>query len=106
MKHLLSYDPLNGLASWFEPDGDKFKIGHTQDVSKDLAYSKRLQNDPEYKRQGIKNDWMHFAHVPAIAMMQIQDKFHVDFNNPDDLKKIESILSSNEYKHLRTVDRI
>jgi len=106
-KHLLSYDPLNGLSAWYEPNGDgSYQIGHTQDVAKELEYSKRLQNLPEYKRAGIKNDWMHFAHVPAIAMMEIQSKFHVDLLNNDDLPKIEKILSSNEYRNLRTVDKI
>lgn len=105
-KHLLSYDPLNGLSTWFEPDGDSYKIGHTQDVARELEYSKNLQKIPEYKRAGIKNDWMHFAHIPAIVILDIKDKHKLDCYNPDDAKKIEQLLQTNEYAHCRTVDRI
>ena len=106
-KRLLSYDPLNGVSAWFEGDGQGGGvIGHTQDVSKILERNMNLQRCPEYKSQGIKESWMHFAHVPAISMMEISKKFHVDFSNKDDFAKIERILSSRDYCKLRTVDRI
>jgi hypothetical protein len=106
MKRLLSYDPFTGVSSYYESDGGRFKIAHEQDVSKHLEYSKALQNMPEYKRGGIKSDYYHFAHVPAVVLVEWKDKYGVDYNNKDDLPKIEKLLSSNEYKHLRTVDRI
>ena len=105
-KRLIGYDPATGLSSWYEKDGDNFNIGHTQDVSKHLDYAKRLRSDPDYKKGGIKNDYYHFAHVPSIALLEIKKKYGLDWTNKEDLPKFEKVLSSSEYKHLRTVDRI
>lgn len=105
-KRKLSYDPVHGITTWYEGDGASFKIGYTQDVSRNIEQNKRLQNTPEYKRHGIKNDWYHFAHVPAIVLMQFKDKHNLDWQKKEDLPKIEKLLMSREYCHLRTVDRI
>ena len=105
-KRLLSYDPLNGVSSWYEGAGDGFIIGHTQDIAPIIERNKQLQRTPEYKAHGIKECWMHYATVPAVAMLEIEKKFHVSFSNKDDFPKIERILSSRDYQYLRTVDRI
>lgn len=105
-KRLLEYDPLTQTSTYFEADGSgKFLISQQQDVQAILKYTKRLANDSSYKRQGIKSDWYHFATVPNTVLHEILVKYNLDWNNKDDLPKIEKIIQR-DYKALLTVDKI
>lgn len=107
-KRLLDYDKLTRTAVYHDYDHETKQtiITEVQDVEHYLERNKRLANDTDYKRKGIKNDWYHFASVPNGVMVEIMQKHNVDWRNDDDLPKIERILSSNEYRYLRTVDKI
>lgn len=105
-KRLLDYDPLTKTTTWFEGDGkDGFKICQEQDVQAILDRNQRLANDSEYKRRGIKEDWYHYATVPNTVLHEILMKYNLDWNNKDDLPKIEKVLQQ-DYKKLLTVNRI
>lgn len=105
-KRLLEYDPLTKTSTYFESQGNgKFVIAQQQDVKAILEHNKRLANDTSYKRQGIKSDWYHFATVPNTVLHEILTKYNLDWNNKDDLPKIEKILQR-DYKALLTVDKI
>lgn len=108
-RKILDYDPLTKTTTWFEADGSgKFKIHQDQDVSAIIDQNKRLAADGNYKRGGIKSDWYHFATVPNTVMHDIMKQHNINPFSTDqaDLKKLERILSSNEYRYLRTVDKI
>ena len=105
-KRLLEYDPLTKTSTWFDSDGTgAFKICQTQDIQHYLDAAKRLANDSSYKRQGIKSDWYHFAKVPNTVLHEILVKHNLNYNNKDDLPKIEKIIAR-DYKALLTVDKI
>lgn len=107
-KRLLDYDAMTGIRTYHDYDHDTKQtiITQEQDVSGILEHNKRLANDSSYKQKGIKEDWYHFATVPNNVLVDIMSKYHIDIFNKDDLPKFERILSSNEYRYLRTVDRI
>jgi hypothetical protein len=106
MKRLLEYDPLTKTSTWFEGENDgSFKIGQTQDVEAILKRNKQLRNDTNYKRDGIKSDWYHFATIPNTVIHEILLKYHLDINNKDDLEKIEKVIQR-DYKYLLTVDKV
>lgn len=107
-KRLIDFDPLTGIKTWHEYDHSTKQtiITESQDVESILNFNKSLANDSDYKKKGIKEDWYHFATVPNLVMQQIMEKYHVNVFNKDDLPKIEKILSSNEFRYLRTVDKI
>jgi hypothetical protein len=105
-KRLLEYDPTTRTSTYFEADGSgKFLISQQQDVQAILKHTKQLANDSSYKRQGIKSDWYHFATVPNTVLHEILVKYNLDWNNKDDLPKIEKIIQR-DYKALLTVDKI
>jgi len=105
-KRLLEYDPLTGISTYFEGDGHNgFKIAQSQDVQKILDRNKRLANDTQYKRQGIKTDWYHFATIPVTILHEILQKYNLDWANNDDLPKIEKIIQR-DYKKLLTVNKV
>lgn len=108
-KRILDYDPMTKTTTWFEGGGDgKFKVHQEQDVSAIIERNKALVNNDSYKRGGIKSDWYHFATIPNTVLHDIMKKHNINplSNDPNDLKKLERIISSNEYRYLRTVDKI
>ena len=107
MKRLLDYDALTGTSTYHEYDHSTgiTRIEETQDATSVVEYAKRLANDSDYKRKGIKEDWYHFATVPNTVLMQIMKEHHIDFRRKEDLPKLERILQR-DYKKLLTVDKI
>lgn len=106
MKRLIEYDPLTKTQTWFEGDGGKgFKVCQTQDVESIINRNQRLANDRSYKQKGIKHDWYHFATVPNTVLHELLVKHNLDWNNKDDLPKIERVLQR-DYKKFLTVDRV
>ncbi len=107
-KRLLDYDPLTGVKTFHEYDHSSKKtyITQEQDVQKILERNKALANNSDYKRQGIKDDWYHFATVPNTVIVEWRTKYNLDISNKEDLPKIEKLLQSSDYSYLRTVNRI
>lgn len=107
MGKLFSYDPLTGTKEIFQGNGrGGFQIQTVQDCRKIVEFNKACQNTPELKHNGIKSDYYHFARVPNVVLMEWKQKYGLDYMNKDDMPKIEKLLSSPDYKYLRTVNRI
>tara|TARA_Y100000004_G_C8800680_1_gene363259 strand:+ start:426 stop:752 length:327 start_codon:yes stop_codon:yes gene_type:complete len=108
MKRLLDYDPLTRTETWhcYDHQTKRTEIKTVQDVERYIQRNKRLANDSDYKAQGIKNDWFHIGTVPNGVILEWKQKHNVDVFNPEDHNKIEKLLSSPEYKYLRTCNRI
>jgi hypothetical protein len=107
MKRLLSHDPVTRTTTYhhYDPSTNQTLIETVQDVKPILERNKRLANNTDYKKSGIKKDWYHFATVPNVILMELKTKYHLDFNRKEDLPKIEKVLQR-DYKRLLTVDRI
>lgn len=106
-KKLLSYDPATKTSTFhhFDSSNNTTHIEMVQDVSGILKRNKELRNNTDYKRGGIKNDWYHFATVPNVVLLELKTKYGLDYNNKDDLPKIEKVIAT-DYKYLLTVDKI
>ena len=60
-----------GVHTFMEKQSDgKYAISTVQDVAPILEESKDLQNLPDYTKGGIKQSWMHLAHIPNQLMMK------------------------------------
>lgn len=103
MKELIDYDPINGISEFLimEPGSRQFKVRREQDVEPILDANKRMQNDPDYKREGIKRNFQHFAHIPEIVYLQWL-KEGIDALNPHHIDAVKRKLRDPEYRHLRT----
>lgn len=107
-KKLLSYDPVTKTTEWhyYDHSNGKTYIKTEQDVKDILDINKRKQNSHNSSRFQKKGDYYHFASVPNTVLLDWKKKYYIDWNKKEDLPKIEKLLMSNEYKYLRTVDRI
>lgn len=107
MAVLLSYDPFTGIKEEFEGNGDgSFQIRQSQDCERIIRFNKACQNEPRLRALGVKEEFMHFARVPLTVLLKWKNELGIDWNRKEDLPKIERLLMSNEYRYLRTVDRI
>jgi hypothetical protein len=58
-----------------------------QDVAPHLDYSIALQNNPDYAKAGIKNNFQHVAHIPdsVLLKMKTEDGFDAFTASPREL---------------------
>jgi hypothetical protein len=107
-KRLFDYDPLTRTTEIYHHDEmtGKTSIQTVQDAAPYLERNKKLANCSEYRAKGSKQEFMHIATIPNNVIVELKRKHGVDVFNNDDLPKLERLLMSNEFKYLRTVDRI
>jgi len=105
---LLDYDPVTKTATWhyYDHSNRKTYLKQVQDCEDIIEYNKAKQNTHNSSRYVDKGDYYHFARVPNTVLLEWKTKYNLDYNKKEDLPKIEKLLMSNEYKYLRTVDRI
>lgn len=47
-------------------------VKHQQDLEPHVEYARRLANDDDYTRQGIKRGWAHAAHIPDVVVVELR----------------------------------
>ena len=103
MRFFLGYDPISGMKRWMDhdPDTDITTEYAEQDVSTALDVTNDLRNDEDYWKRGVKNEFAHYASIPAIL---IEDwlKKGVNINEPKELVKM---VNKPEYAYLRTTTK-
>jgi hypothetical protein len=101
----LDFDPFSGIEQTFhyDPNNDTFAIEYKhKDVGPQLDCAQALANDPDYTRDGMKREWLHYAHIPAIVQLQWLYEKKVDLFNKNDQKKVWQFVNDPEYRKLKT----
>lgn len=108
MKQLLDYDPIRGVSCFFEYKAGTKEIvlTHEQDVQAILDRNKEMANNDDKTKRGIKNDWWHYASVPAVVEIEWMQKYGVDMSNPGHKKRVFELLNHPDYKYLKTTAMI
>ena len=89
MKRLL--DKSNGKTEIFHYDES---TGHAvvetryADVEPILDITKALANDPDYTRQGMKEEWLHYAHLPDAIILKLKVEHGLSVFNPEHTKAV------------------
>lgn len=105
----ISYDPLTGVTCCLEwLDDRRFRIVHhadTQDpsIAKVLDRNAAMRSDAGYKKQGIKQSWMHAAEIPVAVQMKWLSE-GIDLMNPDHWPRVKAKLNDPEYAYLKTIE--
>lgn len=96
------FDPNNTLkteAFTSELDGKMF-VHYEQDIGPNVEFATKLRNDDDYTKQGIKQSWMHAAHVPAVVQIKLRE-IGIDFYRAP-VKDILAGIKKLGYDHLIT----
>jgi hypothetical protein len=95
MKRLIDRDPVSGKEVWFDYDqnSDAMTITHTERVEHVLDYCASMRQIPERTKTQIKKDLVHYAIVPEVIQLEMLHKHGVDFWNPNNKRKVYSLLN-------------
>ena len=100
---ILDYDPLTGIKKvfhWDESNG-KFHIETLQDIEPILEMNKNLFNNNDYRKQGLKEDMVHYATIPeSIQVQWLQEGINI--YNKDHWPRVKAKLNHPDFRKLRT----
>ena len=103
-KRLLSTDPVTGLMTWHEYDSmtDETVISYSADSTPVIEENKILQNDADFSKQGIKQEFWKYASIPVEVQLDWLINKGIDITNKDHAKKMFALLNDPDYKYLKT----
>ena len=107
MERLLDSDPLTGesVVFDFDPVTNKMTLTHRQEssiVDSILDANKRMANDVEKTRKGIKDDLVHYARIPNLVIMQWKAEKGVDLFNKGHRRKVFQLLNDPDFRYLKS----
>jgi hypothetical protein len=107
-KRVVDYNPYTGITTTVDycHASDTTIIGTEQDVSSLLDFNKKLQNDDDYTKKGIKDGWWHYATYPPIIINKWLAEFGVNVFNKDHQKKVLELTNRPEYRYLKTTTKM
>lgn len=104
-KRLLDVDPVSGLATYHDYDrlNQRNVITYEQDASAAVDFAQSLANDDNYTRNGMKNEMVHYAHIPDIVLLKMKFEDGVDPFDPNNGQKVFDLVNT-KYKRLKTAN--
>lgn len=102
MRKLLDHNPLTGERVIFESGAGKMRLVHEQDVGEILDGNRRLANNVDLSKRGIKKDMWHYATIPNIVALKWKQEKGVDIFDPSHRKAMFKLLNDPEYAYLKT----
>lgn len=109
MRRLLSNE--NGVKEWFYYDLNHAKHAEERqwgieyefaDFSHEIEASKTLQNDPDHWKKGVKDEMVHYAHVPDSILL----RWHSMGVNINDPKALIEMVNKPDWSYLKCVDKV
>jgi hypothetical protein len=110
LKRLLDYDPTTGVTEYFDYDPltDTSYVETVQDVEGILDANKKLQNNDDYWKQGVKAEMAHYASIPVVVQMRWLSEYGSQNwpMRPGNEKLLFKLLNSPEWRYLKTTGKI
>lgn len=102
-KRLIDYDPVTGISTYHEynPLNDSTTISHEADATPIIERNKALATDDDHTKLGIKQEFWHYASIPAGVIMEWKQKFGVDVWNKNHSKRVGQLLNDPDYRYLK-----
>ncbi len=103
-KRLLDYDPLSGVTTWhdYDPVTDITTIATEQDCEPFIEIAKTLQNDDDYRKNGIKQSWSHVAIYPVGVQYKWLKDYGVNVYDKTHWPRVRRLLNDPDWRYLRT----
>lgn len=105
-ERLLEVDPLTGTKTFFSSGGKRneewaYRQEFT-DVSPEVDASRELQKDDDHWKKGVKDSWLHAAHIPDAILL----KWHIMGVNINEPKELLQMVQRPEWRYLMCVDKV
>jgi hypothetical protein len=103
MRYFLGKDPFSGISRWMEHDPvtDITTEYAEADISHEVEASKQMQNNPDIWKQGVKDEFAFYGHVPAILL----EKWALEGVNINDTQALFKMINRPEYSYLKTTTK-
>lgn len=104
-KRLVEYDPSSGITQYCqydEAEDTTYLIEEYDDLAPTLDLCRKLANDEDYTRQGMKAGFWHFAFIPNMLIHKWRIEEGIRFFDRDHQAAVARKLFSPEYAYLRT----
>lgn len=103
MAQLLDYNPLTRMTVTmdYNHSTDELVIKHEQDTSHIIDDNKRMVIEGDHSAQ-MRNDWIKYARVPDIVIMEWRTKYGVDFFNREHWPRVMKLINSPDYRDVKT----
>lgn len=103
MRYFLGTDPFTGISRWmdYDPVTDTTTEYSEQDIGHEVEASKQLQNNDEFWKQGMKDEFAMYAHIPSIILEQ----WAREGVNINDAKALVKKVNHPDYAYLRTTTK-
>ena len=101
---LVDYDPLTGMKTFVEYNAsdDVIVVKEEQDVTALLNRNKALYNEPDHRKHGMKECFMHAATIPPIIIHKWLKEDGIDFFKNEHWPRVQKKLNDPEFRFLRT----
>lgn len=103
----MKYTPGEQVVTYHEEDGNSI-LHYYQDVEPHLEYAAKCRREDAERRGafGKRNEMRRTMSVPFNVILEVCNKYGLDFFNQEDAKVVARILKGPDYKHFRTtIDR-
>lgn len=103
MRYFLGKDPVSGISRYMEYDSltDTTTEYAEQDIGHEVEASKQLQNDDDFWKQGVKDEFAMYAHIPAILL----ERWAMEGVDINDAKALVKKVNHPDYAYLRTTTK-
>jgi len=104
MRRLIDYEPMTGVWTYhdYNHETKETTIETVQDVQPYLERNKKLAADPDYKKNGIKKEWLHAACIPIGVQAKWLSEKGVNLWDKNHWPEIKKLLNDPEWSYLRT----
>lgn len=79
---------------------DELIIKHEQDTAHIINANKRALIEADHRAQ-VKGDWIKYASVPTIVIMEWKQKYGIDFFKREDWPQVMGLINSREYRDVK-----
>ena len=90
-------DQVGDTKTYFDMDESNGNIHITteQDLTGFLERMKQMRRDSSERwSKGVREEWLHYASIPSVVIMELKHK-GIDVFNPEDEKKVWREMDSN-----------
>lgn len=100
MARILDHDPVTGMTTYGRHEDGKLVVYYEQDVETELEICKEIAKTDDHWNKGVKQSWLHYAHLPDSIVMQLFQHGVNIYSHDVDMKDVFRIVNE-KYPHFK-----
>lgn len=107
-RELIAWDPMNGIAQYHSYDADTGTsvFESVGDAGPAIEQNKRIANDPDIWKRGVKNDFVLYASIPTIFQLKLLMEKGIDVYKKEHGARLSKVLEDPDYRDLKVTNKV